>query len=119
MFNYIIWHYTTAIKDIFLICRDFLWFLYNYFSISLLLRTLFSPWKRLGEEKRGSFDPVFLFIDLLMRIFGFIMRSIVIVFGILICVLFIFMTPFFVAIWLVLPPLTFIFLILGIKFLIR
>lgn len=44
--DYLFWHYTEALKNILVIWRNYLIFFYHYFSISLLLSTLFHPWKR-------------------------------------------------------------------------
>ena len=82
------------------------WFVYNYFSISLLLRTFFSPWKRLGEERRGFFDPVFILIDILMRIFGASVRAITICIGLFFILVTILLGPVFLCLWLFLPFIT-------------
>ena len=48
------WHYTTAWVDIARLYSNFAWFLFHFFSIPILLRTLLSPWKRLHESRKGS-----------------------------------------------------------------
>lgn len=100
---YFVWHYTRAIKDIFYIWLDFIWFTFNYFSISLLLRTFFSPWKRLGEEKRGFFDFGFFIIDIFMRMFGMLLRSATIILGLLCVIIVVSLGPVALLIWVVWP----------------
>lgn len=46
-FNFIVWYYTGAIGSILRIWRDFLKFFWLYFlPMPVLIKTLFSPWKR-------------------------------------------------------------------------
>lgn len=118
-FYYFYWHYTRALLDIISIWRNLVWFVWNYFSISLLFRTLFSPWRRLGEQRKGFFDPVFLVIDIFMRIFGAIIRSIMIFIGLLFVSLFIIMGPIFFIIWIALPVIVFSLLSFGIMVLMK
>jgi hypothetical protein len=85
VFSYFIWHYTTSIKEFFGLCRNILWFVYHFFSIDVLSKTLLSPWQRLDEEHhRGEgiqgFFEVFV-LNTIMRIVGFLVRSCVIVVG--------------------------------------
>jgi len=83
--EYFAWHYSEALVDVVHIWKNILHFLYEFFSISLLLRTLFTPWKRLGEERRRKFDLGdiigVLIINTIMRIIGTVMRFVLIVFG--------------------------------------
>ena len=58
------------------------------FSIGLLLRTLFSPFKRMEEErKKGSLKfedwGGAIIINLLMRLIGSLVRSVIIIAGII------------------------------------
>lgn len=81
----LVWHYVVAPIEIIKITRDFLWFLYHFFSIRLLLRTLFSKWKRIGEVRHRRLSPSdFLsthFINLITRVIGFFIRSLTIIIG--------------------------------------
>ena len=52
--QYFLWHYTVALADFARTVSNFFWFLWNFFSIELLARSFFVPWKRLGETQ-GSF----------------------------------------------------------------
>jgi hypothetical protein len=83
---YLIWHYTTAFSDIVRLWVNYIWFLYNFFSIPLLAKTLFSPWQRISEHRRRagfSFEDVaeVITVNTIMRLVGFIIRSIFILIG--------------------------------------
>jgi hypothetical protein len=80
---YFVWHYTQAIKDYWFVSRNLIWFVYNFFSIDILLKTLFSPWRRLGKDDTSE-KPSFLtnlIINVLMRISGFIIRVFSLILG--------------------------------------
>lgn len=117
--NYIIWHYTRAIKDLIRIWSDFVWFTFNFFSISLLLKTFFSPWKRLGEMRSGFFDPVFIIIDIFMRLFGMLLRSVTIFVGLVSVTFVILLGPVILTIWLIWPIAIFYLLNSGLTLLFK
>ena len=84
--NYFQWHYTLAFVDIFHIWRNITTFLFNFFSIQILVKTFFSPWRRLhADRETEGFDLIDLlstsFVNLTMRIVGALMRSMLIVIG--------------------------------------
>ena len=76
--RYVAWHYTAGLLDCLRRLADFLWFIYHFFSVPVIARTLFTPWRRLGESYRRGLDPgrtleTFI-VNTLMRLFGFIVR---------------------------------------------
>lgn len=78
--NYIFWHYSSALVAWWQIYVNCLWFLSHFFSISILFRTLFAPWRRLAESYPTGFSPqasaeTFV-INSLMRLVGFAIRVI-------------------------------------------
>ena len=84
--NYFQWHYTLAFVDIFHIWRNITTFLFYFFSIPILIRTFFSPWKRLhADRETEGFDLVDSlstgFVNLIMRFVGALMRSMLIIIG--------------------------------------
>lgn len=83
--DYFIWHYTTAIKELIHIWKNFLWFTIHLFSIPQLLKTWISPWKRVREEQTRTWNlEGFIgrvLIGLLSRIIGFFVRTVFIVVG--------------------------------------
>lgn len=78
--NYLVWHYSTAYADMFSVWLNYLWFVNHLFSVPDVLRSWFSPFKRL-EEERGSLlthpQEFFasLFVNLIMRLVGTIIRT--------------------------------------------
>lgn len=101
------------------VIENYIWFVANFFSITLLLRTLLSPWRRLSVSSgRGGEESFFgaLLINTLMRGVGFLIRLITIFVGAF-CLLFT-MTIGFVAvlIWLVLPIAIFFLFFAGAGF---
>ena len=78
--RYLAWHYTTGLLDCLQLLGNFLWFVYHFFSVPVIVRTLLTPWRRLGEPYRGGFNPERLLetfiVNLLMRLFGFVVRII-------------------------------------------
>lgn len=76
--NYIAWHYTQALVDLWHLTANMMWFLYHFFSMNILVRTLFARWRRLGEPLPSGFHPGrwlgSLFVNLMMRIVGFFAR---------------------------------------------
>ena len=115
--QYFLWHYLAAPKEILKIWRNFLIFFWHFFSIGLLFRTFFSPWRRLVLVKRAvGFDikefADRIFANLLARFFGALLRSAVILFGLLVESAVLVLGPLFLLIWIFLP----LFLIGFIRF---
>jgi len=119
--SYIGWHYSEAIRDLVSICRNFIFFWFHFFSISTLLRTLFSPWQMLGEPYRGTFnisDNLGIFaLNTIMRIVGFFIRISVIVFGLVVMAISVVMTGALLIFWLLLPMLIIVLLVSGLRLL--
>lgn len=116
-FNYLYWHYTRGTIELFKNLIGLVRFEWHYFSIRQMLRTWFSPWRRLGEDygRRFNFEifATALLANSLMRLLGFIIRSCVIALGLLAIAI---SVPIFIAaicFWLVLPPLIPLLLFLG------
>lgn len=79
------WHYGRGLKELLGVAHNFLWFVGHFFSFNLLLKTLFAPWKRLGENYSGNFNleafASALIVNTLMRVVGFATRSIILIIG--------------------------------------
>lgn len=104
---YFIWHYGRAIKEIYGIGRNFLWFLWHFFSIEVIAKTFFSPWRRMNEQYMRGFNLEAVLssfiVNSLMRIVGVIIRAITLLialFGLLTAILLFFV---FLFLWLILP----------------
>lgn len=113
-FQYLSWHFFDMPKNILLAWKNYLLFNLNYFSVALLLKTLFAPWRKYRTSYGRGFDFAryfeAFFSNLIFRLFGAAIRSLIIFIGLLFEII-IFMagiTAFLI--WLVSPLL----LILGI-----
>jgi len=90
--DYFRWHYSQTLKKLGLAFTNLLIFIYHYFSISTLSKTLFAPWKRqlIGKSRPGfHFDDILgtISFNIISRILGSIIRTITIISGIIILVL--------------------------------
>jgi len=103
----IVWHYSGAYKELFILCRNFIWFLSHLFSIKDLLKTLIYPWQRLGEQYRGGFHISEWFqsfiLNTLMRIVGLVVRLFVILTGLLCILLAVMLSVLLFIIWTFIP----------------
>lgn len=85
--DYFLWHYTKAFHEIFHVWKNFVWFIINFFSLPQLLKSFFAPWKRMTEDLHQGFSfeniASYLIIGLLSRLVGVVMRSIIIISGLL------------------------------------
>src|SRR3989338_9094620 len=82
------WHYSREISEMIGLFRNLVWFFYHFFSIGILSRTLISPVWRLEEKYRSDgFNPQALFeslvVNLISRIVGVLLRSALIISGLL------------------------------------
>jgi len=103
------WYYKDASKSILGIWRNFILFVSNYFSIVLLFKTLFAPWKMISESYGRGFDigrfASALTLNLLSRTLGFIIRSVVIVMGFLAEIFVLIIGALVFVSWFFLPPI--------------
>ena len=101
------WYYGEAIKDVLTAWRNYIIFSLNYFSIPLLLRTLFSPWKRDITRKPRGLDLQKLFeylaFNSISRGIGFVVRFLTIIVGILFFFAVVVLGAVIFTIWLILP----------------
>jgi len=116
LIKYSIWYFFDVPREILLGWKNFLVFNFNYFSVFLLLKTFFSPWREYRWSYGRGFDVgryfEAFFSNLVSRILGAIMRSILIIFGIF-TEIFIFICGAILFFgWLLVP----IFIFLGLRF---
>ncbi len=112
---YLLWHYTSAWADIARLYTTISWFLFHFFSIKILLATLFAPWKRLRDSGKGHGGGGFLghiIINTITRVVGLGLRLITIGMGVASLVLFSFAFLLFLFFWLF-APLIIIALLVG------
>ena len=89
----------------------------HFFSLPQLLRSYFSPWKRMTESRGRtlSFEDLagFIIINLISRIVGMILRTIIILSGATALVLLTITVAVFYFFWLFAPALLLVFLYYG------
>ena len=120
--DYFLWHYSVAYADIIGICRNYLWFVNHLFSVPDLLKSLFSPFKRIKEEKVNilkSPQDFFgnLVVNTLMRIVGAILRTALIVIALAGFLFVMFLGPAALLLWTIRPMLVMYFFMIGIHYL--
>lgn len=113
--TYLFWHYTAAWEDVLRLYLNLSWFLWNFFSIRILLQTLFSPWHRRREHPEKEFGGLLgsLILNSILRMVGFLIRSLTILFGLITLAVFSILYAAFFALWPFLPLLIVGFLVTG------
>ena len=114
--SYLLWHYTTAWRDLVRIYLNFSWFLSNFFSVRLLSGTLFAPFHRLHESaEKGTAGVLGGFImNTILRGVGFFARTFIIFCGLFSLVLLFIGMLIFLALWALMPFIIFAALMTGI-----
>ncbi|MDD5146330.1 MAG: hypothetical protein PHN39_01070 [Candidatus Pacebacteria bacterium] len=84
---FIFWHLCEAPKAITTIWKNYLFFYWEYFSIPILLKTLFNHWRKLVNSYGRGFDIKRFFStlaeNLISRFLGFLVRAVTIIIGLL------------------------------------
>ena len=119
--QYLGWQFWEMPKSILISWKNFLRFGLNYFSLPLLLKTFFSPWRQYKWSYGKGFDigrylEVFI-SNLISRTLGAVLRVFLIIIGILVEVFIIFAGMIIFFGWLILPALLIAGLIFGFKIL--
>jgi len=119
-FSYLKWHYGQGLRELIGVAQNFLWFIIHFFSFKLLLFTLFSPWRRLGESYDGGFDlSVFasaLVVNMLMRMVGFTIKMVVLIIGSFTYIIILSFSLGIFLIWILAPAVLIGSLILSVTF---
>ena len=121
--NYLVWHYSTAYNDIVHIWWNYIWFVNHLFSVPDVLKSLFAPFKRLQEKKSSILnhpEEFFsnLLVNLIMRVVGFCLRTVIIFMALLGFIVVIIAGLFFLTLWSILPVLVVLLFVNGLKTLI-
>lgn len=106
--EFLVWHYTEGIKTYLNNWISYLDWINHYFSPLLLIRTLFSPWKRLViVDKRPGFDIGRFFetltFNIISRTIGAIVRFTLLWVGIILIIISFFGGLLGIIIWLFVP----------------
>lgn len=112
--SWIVWHFYEMPQLLFLIWKNFLYFAFDFFSIPVIIKTFFSPWRRLVLYYPKSFSIEGYYAtfvsNLFSRFIGMIARSLFIIFGLAISV-FVFLLGLFIIVFWILMPAVFLYLL--------
>ena len=101
------WHFWEIPKSLFDIWKNYITFATNYFSLSLLLSTLFSPWRRNAWRFPKIFDiqeyANVVISNVFSRIIGFILRIVLIITGAIFQVIVLIAGILVIIFWLLIP----------------
>lgn len=111
------WYYTGAVRSLIKTWRDFIIFVREYYSISLLLKTLFCPWRRdITKYGRGFSIKNFLetlSFNLISRGLGFFARIFIIILGFICLLGVIILGSLALIVWLILPVVLLFSIVMG------
>ena len=117
--KYLHWHYFEQSKIILLAWKNLLRFNLEYFSIPTLLRTFLWPWRKYEDSFAKGFDLLkvleVITFNMMSRAIGIMLRSSLIVMGILMEIFILLGGLIIFIIWLIIPVLIVIGLWLGLK----
>lgn len=104
--NYLRWHYLDAPKFILELTGNYLFFVGHLFSVKVLFKTLFAPWRKLTAQKEkhglsGALDAISF--NLISRFLGFIVRVSTIFTSLIFSFLVLLVGSFLFLSWLVIP----------------
>lgn len=116
LWNYVRWHYTVALVDLYFIARNYLWGIGHVFSVDVLLRTLFVPWHRLGAHGASLIHEPFEFlgdvlVNIVMRLLGFVVRLALLLLSLLSALVILTLFILLFGFWLLLPVILFSLLV--------
>lgn len=101
------WHFVDSPEFLFLVWRDYLDFVANYFSVALLFKTFFAPWRRYSWRYPRGLDVVEFFGTLVSNTFsrflGALMRTVLIIIGIITQMLVVVLGAIVVLFWVLMP----------------
>lgn len=115
--EYITWHYGNALGNYVRIVRngrDFIWY---FFSIPVLARTLLAPYKRIQEPRTRRFDledwAGSVIINLLSRLIGMFIRLVLLAVGLASFIIFMVLSVIGFGVWLAGPILVLMSVLVG------
>lgn len=107
--DYLAWHYTQAWRDLLRLWINILWALFHFFAFGDLISHLFSPFKRVMEEKSKEFNLQLaaenMLVNGISRIVGALIRLTLIGSGLIIVILALAGALASLVVWIVLPVL--------------
>jgi len=117
--QYLVWQFLDVPRQLFSVWRNFLLFVVNYFSLPSLLKTFFAPWKKYEWSYGQGFDAkryleVF-FSNLMSRVLGAIVRSFIVIAGLIAAIVVILLGLIIFIGWLFLPLILLAGFLFGLK----
>ena len=119
--HYIRWHYGTAFDELHTFWKNLLWFFYHFFSMPLILKTLFRPIFRIHASSAPGtgldLERIFenLTVNVIARIVGVFLRIIVIGIGSIAELIVLLLGPLIFLAWFILPLLPPLLILIGVK----
>lgn len=105
--SFFIWHYTLGLSYALAGAVEFVKGIFNYFSVSDLLKTLFSPWHSIAERYgRGFALGEYLMVllgNIVSRVLGAIVRTFVIACGLIATICAVAGAAVFLLFWILMP----------------
>jgi len=113
------WRYSVILPKLILRWKSVLRFILEYFSVVFFLRTFFAPWKREIVSYGSSIDikryaETFI-INIFSRLMGMIMRTALIITGLVVEILVIVTGFLLILFWILMPAVIIIGLLLSLR----
>lgn len=119
--EWIKWHFGEVPSSMMQAYKNFLSFNLKHFSVALLLKTLFSHWRRYKESYGKGFNPVRYFkvfiSNSISRILGAVIRTTTIIFALILEIIIFILGIFAFIFWLLVPFLILVLIFAGISLL--
>lgn len=119
--RYAAWHYSEAPGLLYKLWMNLLWYVGHAFSLSVLWRSLFAPWKRIvaTHTKRWDLEDYAsaVLANFVSRIIGGVMRLVLIVVGLIVQLLLLVFGGVFYISWFALPFILVLVFIFGLSLL--
>lgn len=110
---YLAWHYTSAIAHLLAIYRNVVFFSFNFFSVKILLRTIFRPFRRTRYITTDPANQEHIIVTIMMSFIGLCVRAVTIVCGSLAVILACVFWTVVMFVWLALPFVSVVLFIFG------
>jgi hypothetical protein len=119
LIQYLAWHFKDNLSAIFQAFKNCLKFNLNFWSVPVLLKTWFSPWRRYQASYGKGFGITKYFeaftFNMTSRVIGFVMRTFLIVLGLMSEAVIFWAGLAVVLAWIVLPLFLLLIIIYGFK----
>ncbi len=119
--DFLKWWYQKGLIDLFFRLQTTFMRVFDFFSVDILIKTLFQPFKLIDNEAHGQdfISKIRAYFDrLFSSLFGAMIRLVTLIFGVLVLFILSIFLILMALFWLILPilPIIFIFLfIFGVK----